>query len=204
MSNNPNRWMSAFFLLAMFSIVAFAGTRGSVQASGNVVVTNPTTQPANVKQIGYLQTYVLGRPGVRIYNPDYAPVPTRDNDEPGRNAYAFTVSSYFNPGDYSATIPIPSPPVGKRLVVTHISAHCPTSDPVTSVNMVLQTNSSAYLSDRVFLLTPDPGGTVVTGSADTFLRIDPTDNLQIVGRRSSSATGLYLNLSLEGYYVSMP
>jgi hypothetical protein len=204
MNNNPNRWMSAFFLLAMFSIVAFAGTRAGVQASSNVLVTNPTSQPVNVKQIGYLQTYVLGRPGVRIYNPDYAPIPTRNNDEPGRNAYAFYVNQYVNPGLASVSVAIASPPAGKRLVITHASANCYNSDPFTAVSLSLKNNANTTLSNRTFLLTVDPAGTVVTGSTDMFLRVDPTDTLIVSGVRSTSANNNDLYLNLEGYYVSMP
>jgi hypothetical protein len=204
MSNNPNRWMSAFFLLAMFSIVAFAGTRAGVQASSNVLVTNPTSQPANVKQVGALQTYILGHPGVRIYNPDYAPVPTRDNDEPGRNAYDYYENMYFQPGVDSMHVTIAPPPAGKRLILTHISGNCNGADPVTQVTISLQGKAFTTYSTRAFPINAQPVGSLESGSIDAFLKVDPTDNLEIYASRFSAAGTQSFYLNLEGYYVSMP
>jgi hypothetical protein len=204
MNNTHNRWMSAFFLLAMFSIVALAGGRAT-QAASNVLVTNPTTQPANVKQIGYLQTYILGTPGVRVYNPVYAPVPVRQNDEPGRNAYAKSWNIDFPGNTTYAYVEITPPPAGKRLILTHVSANCTTTDGASVARVVAQDQANSRISYRPFFLTADPGGTgQVQGSMDCFLKIDHTDTVEIYVYRKPTSAFASVYVDLEGYYVVVP
>jgi hypothetical protein len=155
MQNTANRWMSGLFLLAMFAIVAFAGTHSAAQAS-SVLVTNTTSQPVpttvqgtpNVRSLqgGTWNVYLLGSPTLRINNAPSAPIPNRDVDNPDRYAFQLSDVEYTQDGSPGSSYLTYTVPAGKRLVVTYVSCfsdHTPGGTPSNVCQMSLKNTNAA-------------------------------------------------------------
>lgn len=86
MQNNSNRLMAGFLLLAMFGVIALAGSRAAakVQGTQNVLVTNTSAQqvpvllPARPSAGAAYIVSVANTPGVKVSSTSTAPVFTKE------------------------------------------------------------------------------------------------------------------------------
>lgn len=152
MENNANRWIATALLLAMFGIIAYAGTRSTArQGVQNVLVTNaanqqvPVLPPARPTANGAYIVAVANAPGVKVTNAASAPVPTKEVN--AVDAQSASVQGFID---------LPAGGTG-----TQVTSSLPNATPVVidSVSFDSLASAGEYI-DIVTLTVDGPAGTV--------------------------------------------
>jgi hypothetical protein len=195
--------MTSLLLLAMFAILAVAGTGAAVQSASNVVVTNTTTNSVPVKQGGTWNTYILGSPTVRIGNAPSAPIPSVDVAD--KNPVRLFLQSNMDAGSYFAQATLYTVPAGKRLIIDYWDvASYPTTEYEHAKDAELEIRSSSGLRAAAHLALTVVGRTVASAGNVVHLTAEAGETVTCTRTRDSVTTGEGGYITLCGHLVTVP
>jgi hypothetical protein len=132
------------------------------------------------------------------------PAVTQDRDQAGRNFY--TVSASCSSLTYSyCSVVFPTPPAGKRLIVTRVSILnlMPTADTITSIDLRYQNGSILAFLAPVFN-TGVSGTYNYTVNDTVFAKFDAGEVPQLLTFVTPSTTSMQMVGIISGYMIDIP
>jgi hypothetical protein len=131
------------------------------------------------------------------------PATTQDRDQAGRNYYTAQASCNTVTFSYCSVV-FPTPPAGKRLIVTHVSILnlMPAANTISSIDLRYQGGTILAFLAPVF--NPGVSGTYnYSTNESVFAKFDPGDVPQLLTFETSSANFQTVGI-ISGYMIDMP
>lgn len=138
-----------------------------------------------------------------VANAQARPATTQDRDQAGRNYYTATASCSTVTYSYCSIV-FPTPPAGKRLIVTHVSILnlMPAADTISSIDLRYQNGS--ILAFLIPVLNPGvSSGYNYTTNDSVFAKFDPGEVPQLLTFETGSANFTMVGI-ISGYMIDMP
>lgn len=132
------------------------------------------------------------------------PALTQDRDQAGRNFYTASASCNSVTFSYCGVV-FPTPPAGKRLIITRVSMLnlTPNANSVTSIDLrYLNGNIIAFLKP---VLNPGVSGTYnYTVNEEIFAKFDPGEVPQLLTFLTPATTSDTMVGIISGYMIDIP